>query len=76
MVNDKEIEVKRDISEVTFLYLHDNFVVTDGVFVDQNIIFDDVTEGWKDYCVNILGFNTDPIQAAKTGQSEPAASTA
>ena len=33
-----------------------NFTVTDGIFIDENIIFDDVTDAWKDFCQNVLEF--------------------
>ncbi len=47
----------RKISSEDFLYLHDNYVVTDGIFSDKNIIFDNITDEWKEYCVKILKFN-------------------
>jgi hypothetical protein len=40
-----------------YLYVHDNFVVTEGIFVDEGIVFNDVTTEWKEYCQGILGFD-------------------
>jgi hypothetical protein len=38
------------------LYLHKDYVVTEGVFVDQDVVFDEVTLDWKDFCEETLGF--------------------
>ena len=38
--NDQEIEATRKLTNDSFLYLQENYVVTDGVFKDENIIFD------------------------------------
>lgn len=40
-----------------FYYLHDNFIVTEGIYIDEKIVFDDVTEEWKTFCKDRLGFN-------------------
>jgi len=52
----KEVEVKRELTDDDFLYLQENYVVTDGVFKDENIIFDNVTPEWEDFCRNTLDF--------------------
>jgi hypothetical protein len=65
IVNGKEIEVKQGLDESGFLYLHDNFVVTSGIFVDQDIVFDDVTEEWKDFCQHVLGFKVGSSETEK-----------
>jgi hypothetical protein len=41
------------------LYLQENYVVTDGIFKDKNIIFDNVTDEWKEFCEKTLEF--DPV---------------
>ena len=51
-----------------YLFLHSNFVVTDGIFVDENVVFEAVTPEWTDFCTNELAF--DP--QGKTGNSAPA----
>ena len=48
-INDVEVEVARQFAESDFLYLQENYVVTDGIFLDKNIIFDNVTDEWKDF---------------------------
>ncbi len=49
------VEVARELDESDYLYLHENFHVTDGIFYDENIIFSDVSSAWIDFCENVLG---------------------
>jgi hypothetical protein len=51
----KEVEVARELTDDAFLYLQENFVVTDGIFIDENIIFDDITPEWIHFCETALG---------------------
>ena len=37
-----------------FLYLHDTYVVTDGIFSDEKVVFDEVTPEWIEFCKNEL----------------------
>ena len=55
-IDGKEVEVDRKLTDDQFLYLQENYLVTDGVFLEENIIFDSVTPEWKDFCINTLGF--------------------
>jgi hypothetical protein len=55
-VDGKEVEVERKLTDDDFLYLQENYVVTDGIFMDENIIFDNFTPEWKDFCENTLEF--------------------
>jgi hypothetical protein len=48
------VEVERDLSDSEYLYLQENFTVTDGIFLDENIIFSDVTPAWINFCRNVL----------------------
>jgi hypothetical protein len=43
-------------SEEDFLFLQENFTVTKGIFVDEEIVFDNVTSEWEDFCKNTLNF--------------------
>lgn len=61
-INAKEVEVNRELTDDDFLYLQENYVVTDGIFKDDFIIFDNVTPEWKDFCKNILQFEV-PVYA-------------
>lgn len=46
----------RNLVDEDILYLQENYVVTDGVFTDEHIIFDIVTDDWKAFCQKQLGF--------------------
>ncbi len=54
--NGDEIEMPRMLTDDSIVYIQENNVVTDGAYKDENIIFDQVTREWIDYCHNELGF--------------------
>lgn len=62
-IDGKEIEIKRELTNDDFLYLQENYLVTDGIFQDENIIFDNVTPEWKDFCQNTLMFNIPDFES-------------
>lgn len=39
-----------------YAFLHDNFTVTKNVFVDEQIVFNQVTPPWIEFCRTQLGF--------------------
>jgi hypothetical protein len=39
-----------------FLYLQENLTVTDGIFLDEKIVFDDISSEWKTFCQETLKF--------------------
>lgn len=53
-----------------YLFLQENYVVTDGIFLDENIIFDHTTPEWIDFCKNSLGFEVPPAEDAAGAKSE------
>jgi hypothetical protein len=55
-VDDQEIETQRELTDDDYLFLHETYIVADGIFLDENIIFDKVTLEWKAYCEQTLGF--------------------
>jgi hypothetical protein len=65
-----EVEVTRTLSDNDFLYLQENFVVNDGIFKDENIIYDQVTPEWIAYCNEVLKFEIPSY--ADTAKKEPA----
>lgn len=38
------------------LYLQESFIVTDGIFLDEHVIFDQVTDEWRTFCAETLAF--------------------
>lgn len=51
-----QVETPRALTDDDHLYLQENFVVTDGIFINDYIVFDDVTPEWLDFCKNTLKF--------------------
>jgi hypothetical protein len=56
-VNGETIEEPRGLTGTDYVYVHRNFTVTDGIFIDENIIFDKVTPEWIDYCRTVLALS-------------------
>lgn len=52
----QENDAPRALTDSDFLYLQENFVVTDGIFLDENVIFDNVTPEWIEFCKSKLEF--------------------
>ena|ERR1700719_3878585 len=55
-VNGKEIEMARELSDDSFFYLQENLEVTDGIMMDENVIFTAVTPEWREFCESKLRF--------------------
>ncbi len=53
-------EVERELKETDYFYLQDNFTVTDGIFMGENVIFSDVTPEWMEFCRTALAFIVTP----------------
>jgi Lhr-like helicase len=75
-VDGKEVEVDRELDDESILYIQENYVVTDGIFKDENIIFDNVTDEWKQFCHETLQFEIpvyEPIEIprAETSEGQP-----
>jgi hypothetical protein len=46
----------QEFKDEDILYLQENYVVTDGIFLNENIVFNNVTPDWIDFCTNSLNF--------------------
>ena len=44
------------LTDDSIVYLQENYVVTAGIFQDEDIIFDQVTSEWMEYCKSVLNF--------------------
>jgi len=53
------VQAPRDLTNADYVYLQGNFTVTDGIFIDDNVIFDEVTPEWIEFCRNVLGYEPD-----------------
>ena len=56
-----------------YLFLHENLVVTDGVFMDENIVFDGITPEWEEFCRNKLRFEVPNFSRPVTTQQSAVA---
>ena len=64
-IDGKEVEERRELSENDHFYLQENLVVTDGIFLDENIIFDNLTPEWEAYCKDDLKFEVPDYETAR-----------
>ena len=72
-VDGKEVEVQRDsIDDEDILYLQETYVVTDGIFIDENVVFDDVTDEWKAFCHDTLEFEVPEYEVPEIPQAADA----
>jgi hypothetical protein len=50
-----------------YLFLQENLVVTDGIFIDEKVIFDNVNPEWESFCKTQLGFEIPDFCQASSG---------
>lgn len=67
--NGIEVEVERVLTDDTILYLHENYAVTDGIFQDENVIFDQVTPDWMTFCQKELGFKIPDYATSESAET-------
>jgi hypothetical protein len=58
-VNGETVEEARTLTDADYVYVQRNFTVTDGIFIDENIIFNNVTPEWIEFCRRVLGLSVD-----------------
>jgi hypothetical protein len=63
-VDNQEIDMPRSLEGEDILYLQENFTVTDGIFLDENVIYDRVNDEWINYCRNTLKFEVPNYEQA------------
>jgi hypothetical protein len=54
--DDGSAPVPRELTDDDIVYVQEDHVVTDGIFKDENVIFDAVDEQWLAFCTDRLGF--------------------
>lgn len=70
-VDGEMVELPRELADADYVYVQRNFTVTDGIFIDENIIFKSVTAEWIDYCRNVLGFVSEGEPVITDGVGSP-----
>jgi hypothetical protein len=66
VVDGQEVEMLRELTDESIVYVQENHVVTDGIYKDENIIFGNVSSEWVAYCQQTLKFEVpkhEPISS-------------
>lgn len=64
-VDGEIIEKLRVLTDEDYVYVHINYTVTDGIFIDENVIFSDVTPEWIEFCQKVLGQRPHVAQSSE-----------
>jgi hypothetical protein len=70
---------KTAFTDDDYLFLQETYVVTDGIFLDEHVIFDRVTPEWQEFCTKELAFEIPDYQRFEEtppAAPEPAAAVA
>lgn len=69
-----ESGMPRQLDDDSVVFVQESFVVTDGIFLNENILFDAVDAEWVAFCVDDLGFSIpDDVAQATREQTEHSA---
>lgn len=63
--NGNQPAVPRTLTDEDYLFVQENFIVTDSIFMDENIIFDAVTPEWLQFCKEKLAFGVPQFDEIK-----------
>lgn len=63
------------LADDDYLFLQENYVVTDGIFLDEFVVFDQVTPEWKAFCTETLAFEIPDYARADDAAPQPAESS-
>jgi hypothetical protein len=55
-IDDKEAQERRKLNDDSIIYLQENYVVTDDIYLQENILFNTISPKWKGYRENVLKF--------------------
>jgi hypothetical protein len=58
--------------ENDYLFLQEDFTVTKGIFLDEDVVYDNVSQEWVDFCKNRLNFKV-PEDVAAADEEEVSA---
>ncbi len=66
----EEIDGQQGQSFEAYAFLQENLVVTAGIFLDEDIVYDQITPEWERFCQEELQFETpeDVVAASTVGQ--------
>jgi hypothetical protein len=55
-VDGSRVLAPRPLSDDSYVFLHETLAVTDGVFLDEHVLFDRRSAEWEAFCARELGF--------------------
>jgi hypothetical protein len=64
-IEGKEAAVVRSLSDDDILYIQEDFTVTDGIFLNEHVIYDNVTPEWQEFCRATLKFELPVYEIRK-----------
>jgi hypothetical protein len=67
-LNGEIVEEPRELTDGTYVYVQIDYTVTDGIFIDENVIFNDVTPDWIKFCHDVLGNHPAGSEQKKLGE--------
>lgn len=72
----EEPEKRTALDDDDILYIQEDLVVTDGIFRDENVLFQDDSDAWKTFCAETLEFEIPEDVKAIGADEESEAATA
>ena len=70
IIDGVESDVARELKDNDHLFLQEDFTVTDGIFLDENVVFDQVTPEWVEFCKSKLNFEARNYQSEMRSASD------
>lgn len=71
----EEPEKRTALDDDDILYIQEDLTVTDGIFLDENVLFQDDSDDWKTFCEETLEFAV-PEDVKAIGADEEAEAAA
>src|SRR5262249_55250338 len=72
-IDAKEDEDKAELNDDDILYLQEDFTVTNGIFLQEGIVYDQVSPEWVDFCKDTLKFEIpvfEPVVIKEASEEE------
>jgi hypothetical protein len=66
-------QAQADLGEDDHLFVQETFVVTRGIFIDEDVVFSDVTDAWKQFVKETLKFEPPVYETVMPEQAESSA---
>jgi hypothetical protein len=60
----------RSLTDEDYLFLQEDFTVTDGIFLGEQVVFADTTPEWVAFCADVLKFEVPTYEQSQPGGPE------